>query len=49
MVTAEGCRHCGVARRDHAQTWHPDAGWHGWTEPTRQQIHDRIRARYARR
>lgn len=45
--TAEGCRHCGTPYRDHCQRWTPDAGWHGWVEPTREQIHDRMRARLA--
>jgi hypothetical protein len=45
--TAEGCRHCGTPRRDHGQRWTADAGLHGWVEPTRAQIHDRMRARLA--
>jgi hypothetical protein len=42
-LTPEGCRYCGVAKRDHCQLWHPSVGWHGWVEPTREQICQRMR------
>jgi hypothetical protein len=38
------CRHCGIARREHAQRWTTRAGWHQWTPPTEQQIKDRMLA-----
>lgn len=43
--TPSACRHCGVERREHAQRWTEDAGWHVWTAPTQQQIKDRMKAR----
>lgn len=42
---AHGCRWCGVEQRDHCQLWVPGHGWHGWTEPTRQQVNARMRTR----
>lgn len=45
---ALGCRWCGVAKREHVQLWVPSAGWHGWVEPTRDQVEARMRARLAR-
>ncbi|SCF41844.1 hypothetical protein GA0070563_1126 [Micromonospora carbonacea] len=47
--TPEGCRWCGTPQREHPQTWIPGHGWHGWTEPTRQQIAARMRARLTRK
>jgi hypothetical protein len=48
--TAEACRHRDIPYRDHiGQRWTADAGWHPWVEPTRAQIHDRMRARLASR
>jgi hypothetical protein len=44
-ITPSACRHCGVERREHAQRWTEDAGWHVWTAPTQQQIKDRMKAR----
>jgi hypothetical protein len=44
-MTPSGCRHCGVEQRDHFQRWTPEAGWHGYTPPTQQQIKDRMNAR----
>lgn len=44
-IVVEGCRHCGTAMRDHYQLWIQDIGWHGWIEPTREQILERMRAR----
>ncbi|MBQ1061316.1 hypothetical protein [Micromonospora sp. C41] len=38
-----GCGHCGVSQREHCQLWHPGVGWHGWAEPTREQINHRMR------
>lgn len=39
------CRHCGVPQRSHGQRWVPDAGVHGWTEPTPEQRKQRMLAR----
>lgn len=44
-----GCHHCGLDRRLHFQRWSDAAGWHGFTEPTRERITERMRARYAGR
>ena len=43
-----GCRLCGIERRGHAIQYGP-AGRHTWTQPTEQQIKDRMRARQAER
>ncbi|MFG3438365.1 hypothetical protein ACGF0J_14070 [Nonomuraea sp. NPDC047897] len=40
-----GCRWCGLAQRDHFQRWARSAGWHSWTQPTQQQIKQRMKAR----
>ena len=45
---ALGCRWCGVGEREHPQLWVPSHGWHGWTEPTREQVEARMRARLNR-
>jgi len=44
-----GCHHCGLHRRLHFQRWTDAAGWHGFTEPSRERIADRMRAKYADR
>lgn len=44
-----GCRHCGLGPRLHFQRWTNEAGWHVFTEPTREQILERLRAKYASR
>jgi hypothetical protein len=44
-TAALGCRWCGVEERGHVQLWHPEFGWHGWIEPTREQITERMRDR----
>lgn len=44
-----GCAHCGLERHLHFQRWTDAAGWHKWTEPSREQIRDRMRQRYAER
>jgi hypothetical protein len=49
MPKPHSCRHCGVDARHHVQRWDPDAGWHGWTEPTPEQLLDRMRALRAAR
>lgn len=46
-TTPNGCRHCGIDHREHAQRWTDAAGWHQWTPPTQQQIKARMRARRA--
>jgi len=47
--TPMGCRWCGTPKQDHVQLWVPGKSWHGWTEPTREQIEARMRARFAAR
>lgn len=45
MTTPSGCAHCGVEKRDHARRWTVDAGWHGYTPPSQEQIKTRMKAR----
>lgn len=40
-----GCRHCGIDDREHMQRWATGIGWHVWTQPTQQQIKDRMTTR----
>lgn len=47
--TPMGCRWCGAAKREHARRWVPSKGWHGWEQPTREQIEARMRVRLAAR
>lgn len=44
-----GCHHCGIGERHHARQWTDAAGWHGFTEPSRELIVERMRAKYADR
>lgn len=44
-VSPNGCRHCGLAKREHMQRWNAHAGLHKWTEPTDEQRKDRMKAR----
>jgi hypothetical protein len=44
-----GCHHCGLGRRLHFQRWTDAAGWHTFTEPSRELIAERMRAKYAGR
>lgn len=48
----DACRHCPLPFRlptgqPHAQRWVDGVGWHGWTEPTNEQIKARMLARRA--
>lgn len=45
MTATNGCRHCGVEARDHAQRWTQPAGWHKWAAPTQEQIKQRMLTR----
>jgi len=46
----DGCRHCGIPYHPmHAQQWTKSVGWHGWTQPTQEQIKTRMPARRAAR
>lgn len=46
----DGCRHCGNPLHPmHAQRWTEAVGWHGWTQPTQEQIKARMIARRAAR
>ncbi|MGW1533910.1 hypothetical protein [Streptomyces aureus] len=42
-----GCRWCGITSRDHMQRWKAPVGWHQWTQPTQEQIKNRMQARRA--
>ncbi|MFD3955921.1 MULTISPECIES: hypothetical protein [Streptomyces] len=44
-----GCHWCGIDQRTHGRQWTPDAGWHTWTQPTQEQIKNRMRARRSAR
>jgi hypothetical protein len=44
-----GCRWCGIDQPDHADWWVPEVGWHRWTQPTQEQIKQRMRERRALR
>jgi hypothetical protein len=46
VVPAEGCIHCGVAERAHAQRWVEGVGWHAWRAPSTELIEARMRARH---
>ncbi|MEU7891728.1 hypothetical protein AB0B45_02560 [Nonomuraea sp. NPDC049152] len=45
LAQPNGCRWCGLAQRVHFQRWTPSAGWHGWTQPTTNQIKQRMKTR----
>lgn len=44
-----GCRWCGIDQPDHEDWWVPEVGWHRWTQPTQDQIKQRMRERRALR
>lgn len=44
-----GCHHCGLCKLGHFQRWTDAAGWHKFTEPSRELIAERMRAKYASR
>jgi hypothetical protein len=46
LTTAEGCAHCRVPKRDHAQRWTEGAGWHAHVMPDTDLIEARMRARF---
>lgn len=48
-ITPSGCHHCGIPERLHFDRWTDAAGWHGFTEPSRDLIAERMRAKYAGR
>jgi len=37
LTPIEGCLHCGLPKRDHAQRWRSGVGWHTWAEPSPEQ------------
>jgi hypothetical protein len=43
------CGHCGLPKEGHCQQWAAGAGWHVWTEPTKEQRYAAIRANAAAR
>lgn len=47
-TTPNGCQHCGIPARQHAQQWKPPVGWHKWEPPTDAQILARMKARRAK-
>lgn len=49
IPSPNGCQHCDLDQRGHAQQWKPPVGWHKWTPPTQDQIKARMRARRAAR
>lgn len=48
-ASPSSCAACGIDKRDHYQRWTRDAGWHGYKQPTQQQIKARMLARRAAR
>jgi hypothetical protein len=44
MINPNGCRLCGIDRRGHAIQYGPP-GRHTWTQPTQQQVKERMHAR----
>lgn len=34
MIAVNGCKHCGVEKRDHGQLWTPTTSWHYYVEPS---------------
>jgi hypothetical protein len=49
LTNPMGCQHCGIDKRPHMQHWKPPVGWHQWTQPTQQQIEERMLAQRAGR
>ncbi|MFD7410121.1 hypothetical protein [Kitasatospora purpeofusca] len=49
MTEPNGCRHCGIPKRQHFQQWTESAGWHQWVRPEQSQILARMQARRAAR
>ncbi|MFB8406550.1 hypothetical protein [Streptomyces sp. NPDC055912] len=39
------CQHCGIDHHEHMQRWTSAAGWHQWTQPTQQQVKQRMTVR----
>jgi len=46
-LAPNGCRHCGVSKREHCQLWSSQdgIGWHGFIEPTDVQRLERMQWR----
>jgi len=50
MRDPSACRWCGIGKAQHCgQYWKPPVGWHVWTEPTKEQRYEAIRANAAER
>lgn len=45
VTEPSACAWCGIRQQDHFRRWHAEAGWHGWTPPTQDQIKARMLAR----
>lgn len=48
VTLPSGCRWCGATQRSHGSRWTKEAGFHAYTPPTREQLADRMRARFTR-
>lgn len=45
LTAPMGCLWCGIPERGHGQRWTPEVSCHGYEQPTRDQIAERLRAR----
>lgn len=46
IIVPESCAWCDEPKQNHAQHWHPVAGWHGWTAPSKGLIAARMRRNF---
>lgn len=46
-VDPNACHWCGITQRGHGRQWTAQAGWHGWEQPTQEQIKAHMLARRA--
>lgn len=49
MPDPSACRWCGISKANHLGQWSSTVGWHVWTEPTKEQRYEAIRANAAER
>lgn len=45
IMEPSACTWCGIARRSHGRQYADAAGWHGWEQPSQEQILARMKAR----
>lgn len=45
IMEPSACTWCGIARRGHGRQYADAAGWHGWEQPSQEQILARMKAR----